>query len=330
MNRRDLLKGLATVPALSMFGSALTDDKRKKKGRTGRTGPAGILRIVLNGPFALVLDHKQPDRITFFCPIDPDKLHRFYVNGFAKPLDDGQDPKRTYNFELPMNGLDIYPKKRPYIDQCFRDITFKTDLWQKEQYFVTLELPIPDSIGFIPPAQPIVFKRGMRLGSMPVNNVLEYKMTDPDDVKMNSRQGKLAPQPLKKLADEYQDRCQPGKGGSNHKEACSEFESQFQSWDEPDVRTFLFGVGVDDSVPDEQRRRHALKFYNDVLLRSFPHARDQQEIAEIGKPGSQGTTTRGAMLMPAVWDPAGYSGLFRNVSATMDCTIIGPHALITG
>ena len=52
MNRRDLLKGLATVPALSMFGSALTDDKPKKRGRSGRTGPAGILRIVLNGPFA--------------------------------------------------------------------------------------------------------------------------------------------------------------------------------------------------------------------------------------------------------------------------------------
>jgi hypothetical protein len=43
MNRRDLLKGLATVPALSMFGSALTDDKRrKKKKKKKRAAPAAL------------------------------------------------------------------------------------------------------------------------------------------------------------------------------------------------------------------------------------------------------------------------------------------------
>ena len=99
MKRRDLLKGLVMVPALSMFGSAFDDDKDKPKGKPShRSGPVGFLRIVLNGPFTLVLDQKQPDRITFFCPIDPDKLHKFYLNGIAKPLDDGQDAKRTVSF----------------------------------------------------------------------------------------------------------------------------------------------------------------------------------------------------------------------------------------
>jgi hypothetical protein len=323
MRRRDLLKGLAVVPALSMFGSALSDKKKK----AGRPGPAGILRIVLNGPFAMVLDQKQPDKISFFCPIDPDKLHRFYLNSFAKPYDDGQDPKRTYHFELPNNGLDIYSKKRAYIDQCFRDITFHTDVWQKEPYFVTLELPIPDSIGFVPPAQSIVFKRGMREGSMPVNNVLEYKMTDPDDVKIVSQQGKLEPRPLRKLSDEYDEHCRSYTDGS-HKEACSEFDHRFRSWDEPDVRTFVFGIGLDETLPSIRQHEHALKFYNDVLLRSFPKAKDQQELAEIGKSGSGRTPTRGAMLLPAVLDQTTISPFYRPVTAIMDCKINGPHALL--
>jgi hypothetical protein len=277
----------------------------------------------------MVLDQKQPDKITFFCPIDPDKLHRFYLNGFAKAHDDGQDPKRTYHFELPVTGLDIYSRKRAYIDQCFRDITFHTDVWQKEPYFVTIELPIPDSIGFIPPAQKIVFKQGMREGSMPLNNVLEYKMTDPDDVKFVSAQGKLSPQPLNKLGQEYREHCEPSKGGQmNHREACTEYEHQFRAWDEQDVRTFMFGVGTEENLPPAQAHAHALKFYNEILLRSFPRVKGQQELADIGTSGSNGSPRRGAMLLPAVLNQNLDSPFYRPVTAILDCRINGPHALM--
>ena len=283
----------------------------------------------MNGPFTLVLDQEQPDRITFFCPIDPDKLHKFYLNGIAKPLDDGQDPKRTYHFELPANGLDIYARKHPYIDQCFRDITFKTDLWQKTDYFITLDLPVPDSIGFIPPEQPITFKRGKKEGSMPRNNVLEYKITDPDDVHMLSKQGKMQPRPLKTLSEEYAERCRSYKANNAHQNACSDFEELFKSWDEQNVKTFLFGVGVDENLPEVERHAHAVKFYNESILTSFPHAKEEQELDSIGNP-AQRAPKRGAMLMPAVWDPTDNEGLFRTVSAIMDCEIIGPHVKVTG
>jgi hypothetical protein len=336
MKRRDLLKGLATVPALSMFGGALDYDKGKRK---GRTGPPGILRIFINGPFALVIEKKQPDKITFFTPFDPEKLHQFYFNGLqgqAKIHDDGKDAKRSYHFQLPVRGLDVYPKKRAYIDQCFRDISFTTDLWKKEEYFVTLELPVPDSIGFIPPAKPIIFKLGKKQGSMPMNNVLEYRMTDPDDVKIITKQGSFAPRPASKLNQEYLDYCKNYKSKENykeydqgHREACAKLEEEFKTWDEPEVRAFSFGVGVGEDVSPEQANRHALKFYNDVLLSSFPHVREQQELEQIGGVSYPGTPTRGAMLMPAVWDPS-VSPRLVPVTAVMDCQVIGPHATVTG
>lgn len=329
MKRRDLLKGLAMAPALSMFSSALVEDKDNYKNKMGRSGPAGFLRIILNGPFTLVLDQKQPDRITFFCPIDPDKLHRFYVNKFAKPLDDGKDPKRTYHYQLPEKGLDIYSRKRPYIDRCFRDISFSTDLWKKQEYFVTLDLPIPDSIGFIPPTNPIIFKNGHE-GSMPANNVLEYKMTDPDDVKVISKQGNIAPQSLKELSTEYTERCRAYAQKNAHHMACSEFEDQFREWEDRDVRTLVFGVGVEDDVPLIEKHAHAVKFYNEVILTSFPHAQEQQQLKDIGNRENYNNPSRGALVMPAVWDPSQASSLFHTVSAVMDCSVIGPHVKVTG
>ena len=322
MRRRDVLKGLATVPALSVFGSALDDDKRKKA--PGK-GPAGILRLILNGPFALVLEEKKPDRITFFCPKDEQRLHRFYVNWQLK--DDGKDQSHVFHFELPPDGLE-YSKKHPYLDQCFKDITFTTDLWKKQEYFVTLELPIPDSIGFISPLEPVIFE-GNRHGLMPLNNVLEYRMSDPDDVKLVSKNERIATQPVTKLTTEYAGYCQKNR----HKdpmasEECSDLENEFKRWDEGDVRTFILGVGLEDSVDPQVAKRHAIAFYNKLIADSFPNVKGKNLI-QIGD-GRSGTPSRGAMLTPTVWKPDQMPGLYRNVSAILDCGLIGPHGRVTG
>jgi hypothetical protein len=322
MRRRDVLKGLATVPALSVFGSALDDDKRKKA--PGK-GPAGILRLILNGPFALVLEEKKPDRITFFCPKDEQRLHRFYVNWQLK--DDGKDQSHVFHFELPPDGLE-YSKKHPYLDQCFKDITFTTDLWRKQEYFVTLELPIPDSIGFVSPLEPVIFE-GNRHGLMPLNNVLEYRMSDPDDVKLVSKNERIATQPVTKLTTEYAGYCQKNR----HKdpmasEECSDLENEFKRWDEGDVRTFILGVGLEDSVDPQVAKRHAIAFYNKLIADSFPNVKGKNLI-QIGD-GMSGTPSRGAMLTPTVWNPDQMPGLYRNVSAILDCGLIGPHGRVTG
>jgi hypothetical protein len=324
LRRRDLLKGLATMPALSVFGSAHDDDKTKKQ---ARKGPAGILRIILNGPFALVLEEKQPDKITFFCPIDKQSLHRFYVNWQLK--DNGKDPGRVYHFELPPDGLDVYPRKHAYVDRSFNDISFRTDLWRKQEYFVTIELPVPDSIGFVSPSEHVVFEVNRR-GLMPLNNVLEYRMTDPDDVKLVSKNEKIGPQSVTKLSAEYANYCKKNGGKDRMAgEECTDLEHEFKSWDEGDVRTFVLGIGVDESLDRKAATAHAIAFYNQIIADSFPHVKGRN-LVSIGDAGHGGNSSRGAMLMPTVWNPDQVSSLFRNVSAILDCTVIGPHGTITG
>jgi len=323
MRRRDLLKALATVPALSVFGCTLDDDKgRKPPHKT----TAGILRIILNGPFALVLDEKQPGKITFFCPIDKKGLHRFYVNWQLK--DDGKDPGHVYHLELPSQGLET-SKKHPYVDQSFRDISFTTDVWKKQPYFVTIELPIPDSIGFVSPTEQVTFE-GNRSGLMPLNNVLEYRMSDPDDVKIISKNEKIGSQPVSKLATEYDNYCR--KNGHKDRmtnEECSDLENEFKHWDEGDVRTFLLGVGVEDSVDKQTATEHAISFYNQLIADSFPNVKGKNLVSS-GESGYRGGPSKGAMLMPAIWNPDQASSLFRNVAAILDCQVIGPHATVTG
>jgi len=98
---------------------------------------------------------------------------------------------------------------------------------------------------------------------MPLNNVLEYRMSDPDDVKLVSKNERIGSQSVAKLTAEYTGYCQ--KNGHKDRmatEECSDLENEFKRWDEGDVRTFILGVGVDDSVDKQTATNHAIAFYN--------------------------------------------------------------------
>jgi hypothetical protein len=322
MNRRDVLKSLVAVPTLGALSHALTQKKPESPSH-GRA-PVGVLRVILNGPFALVIQKNTPDRLTLFVPPDPDRLHAFYFNNMKKPFDDGQDPKRQYHFTLGTGGLDVYEKKRAYIDQCFKDFTFHTDLWQRESYFVTVDVPVPDVVGFIPPPQPVTFKNGKK-ALMPLNHLLEYRMTDPDDIRITApRMKDASPRPLRELEEEYSEHC---KADRTSHEACTELRHEFSGWSEPKVSTYYFSIGIPPGKDDAALQRHALTFFNDVLLRSFPHLADKQ-LAYIGNSGTIGKPGQSASLQSAVWYPDAGLPLLRPVTSVMECKIGGFNVLI--
>ena len=126
MNRRDLLRGLAAMPVASAFSSCTTSTESVSQ----RPATVTTLKVVLDGSFAVVFERQNPTRITAVIPHDPDKLHRFYFNDFFKPMDNGQDANRYYNFQLSSKGLEENRARRPYTDQCFRDFSKHSD-WKQ-------------------------------------------------------------------------------------------------------------------------------------------------------------------------------------------------------
>src|SRR5438270_1993633 len=176
MNRRDLLRGLAAMPVASAFSSCTTSTESVSQ----RPAPVTTLKVILDGSFAVVFERQNPTRIKAVIPHDPDKLHRFYFNDFVKPVDNGQDANRYYNFQLSSKGLEENRARRPYTDQCFRDFSKHSD-WKREKYFVAIELPVPDVITFIAPAAPVTFRRSHKQALMPLNHVLRYRVQNVDE-----------------------------------------------------------------------------------------------------------------------------------------------------
>ncbi len=88
MNRRDALKALLAAPLAGALGGCAKHIHRHP------LRPA-VLRVVLQGPFAVIVHKNEGNRITAYVPVDPDNLHKFR---FQKLSMDRTDPH--YQFEL--------------------------------------------------------------------------------------------------------------------------------------------------------------------------------------------------------------------------------------
>jgi hypothetical protein len=326
MNRRELLCGLVAMPVASAFSSCTTPTQPVAQKAPRIT----TLKVVLDGSFAVVFERKNPSRITAFIPPDPEKMHEFYLNNFSKPLDNGQDPNRTYNFQLAPRGLEQNQAMRPYTDQCFRDFSKHTDLWKKEKYFVTLELPVPDVISFVPPPVAVMFKESHKRALMPLNHVLRYRVQNADDLQM-LQEGK---EPIKPLNDSdfanYQSEwCKDRKTGARSSH-CRQMQEYSSDWFEENAVTYYFGVGrpsYEDTSP--KTTAHALNFYNNVLLRSFPKAQPELQLSQVFgiAPGNYSDATAGS-LVPAVWKPEMPPPHLVLASAAIDCKLGGANLTI--
>ncbi len=321
MNRRELLRGLAAgsvVTALS--GCRRHDDER-------RTSP---LKVVLNGPFGVVFERDKPAQVTAFMPKDPTGVHQFYFNN----LNTQMKRDATYNFRLEDNG--IRKSRRPYIDRCFNDFNKKTDVWAKQpDYFLTIVLPVPEVITFTGPAERITFVTDDRQGVMPLNMVFEYQVYEDRKVRMISgNNAEEAPMRDSQLREQYQKRC-----GAAQTPGCPDMMDYLGDDSNGNGRSFFFGVGLSpedhDNDDPKMRSDHAVDFFNNQVLKSFPHLQAltlKSVDGPIADPGNN--TPRGysnsAMLMPAVWrEPM--SPRLLPVSAVIDCKVgpLGAHATTT-
>lgn len=178
MNRRNLLKALAAVPLVSVVG-ACNDKDDDDKQRHGSA--AHRVQILLDGAFAVVIQHEKPNSVLAFSPRDKDEPHQFHFND----PDYAQPAAKNYNFELLPEGLKH--NERPEIDSGFSDFHASVKRWKLAENFVAIKLPMPTRITFAGHRERVVFKSS-KTGWMPTNHILEYDVIDPGKVKMTCKE----------------------------------------------------------------------------------------------------------------------------------------------
>ena len=174
MNRRKLLRALATVP----MASALSACRAGEEDDQSRHGEARHrLQILLDGAFAVVIQKDKSGSVLAFSPRDKDEPHEFYFNDPEYP----QPPGKNYNFELLPEGLK--KSERPEIDAGFNDFHATVRKWHLTESLVTIKLPPPKSITFCGRRERAIFLT-KKTGWMPTNHILEYDVADPRRVRM--------------------------------------------------------------------------------------------------------------------------------------------------
>ncbi len=254
MKRRDLLKALGVLPVAGAVGSWANVQSESMQ-HPKVTGKVHTLQILLEGAFAVVLQ-RDIQRITAFVPKadskDAELAHYFYFNDPENRKDPGRQYPNGYHFELGQEGLRNYPKTDPdpYINPGFNDFLAETQRWKIPESLVTIKLPFPRSINFTgrPLHVEFVPKALKRMGMMPTNHILEYGVENGEAIHMgcDDPEHHCAPSPF----------CPPG------------------------VMRFYFGVRPVMNEPDD-RQKHAVKFFNFLLERSFPELRPKYGLQSI-------------------------------------------------
>jgi hypothetical protein len=281
-----------------------------------RTVPptAATLDVIFNGPFVIVLQNSEPSKVIVFTPRDKEGFHGFYVND----LEQSQDKQKNYHFKLSPDGLKAAAS--PSIDTGLADFNFQTDSWKREKdYFVTIELPVPDKITFAPPQHQVTFENGAT-GFMSTNFIFQYLITEPGKIQAVSDElGSKRPLASAALQDKYLALC--GVIGQSQKfhNSCIEMRNLLAQSAGAPISVFLFGVG---RLPTDQNKLsedveglHAVQFFNEALLRSFPGLSGKRLAlpASADNGGSKGMLVQASFKLPV----SGMRAL--PVSAVIDC-----------
>lgn len=187
MQRRDLLKNLAMLPFAGMTYRQLAFFAQAKGPSALQTSPratpaSGKLRILLEGPFALVMQAKQEPTITIVSPMmEPSKSHHFLLDHKDKE----HQKRHSISLLTEVGALkfnDTFPKIiDPLLTPSF---TWQSQDWDQANTdnLLDMNLPSPDSIqgGEIPGREVTVFFQSnpnvpVR---MPSSLILEYTVTD--------------------------------------------------------------------------------------------------------------------------------------------------------
>jgi hypothetical protein len=337
MNRREILKSIFTLSALSAMGGC-RHDFRKDPRRPIPSGPK--LAIILQGPFAVVLRKNGEHGVVAFVPKpDPgDMQHEFR---FLSPLSNAlMTGCGSYRFFLPHHGLETLDRE-PDISHGFDNVRVTVDEWtpRPDDYFVTLELPSPERITYVPPLYPALFESGTsapgRLGSAPLNHILEYTVRSADGVRLrqnpsgNCERQEHPPVSVEDILQRY---------GKYHQEMPESPDASFSQ--RPYIAKLLaqysfvyfIGVGVPPtqaSSPFSTRNRinHGIGFFNEKLLPAIYQLQPippDAKLKKIGKDVLQCNTGQSEMSMPAIrpaiWQYSMPQPHLRYISSTENCT----------
>ena len=315
MHRRKLLKGILALPVTGVFAGCQAVDKREEHEKSSRP-VAGTLQVVLNGAFAIVIQRNSRNRIRVFSPSDP--RHRFYFNNLEKAQ---QGQKKSYNFELLPEGLAPH-QREVHVREELRDFHLRTDRWCQEDYFITIDLPAPEEIGFLPPLKTVILKATGKQAHMAGTHVLKYRVADMNQVRMALHDGEddIRPVSCADLVERYKKMCSAMKD-EKARGSCSEMVKRYPEICPEGSRTFFFGVGLPADEPDNG---HAIQFFNERILDSFPRLKAQLQLAAISDQGPYRTGSVHGDMVPAVFDPDASQARLVEVAAVLDCKFSGP------
>lgn len=301
MKRRELLRGLFALSAAGVLNGCEKPDHDDSYRETK------TLKVVIQGPFAVVLKRRN-DRysLSAFIPptVPPEPVHQFR---FQTPMNVVEKPALKYHFTLGTEGLDVNERRRPYLDHGLDDMNFDLGEYPPPNYFVSMDLPVPDLMTFIPPPEPVVFVDG-RLAFAPLNHILEYKIRDVSKVLLHSEQLKnQAPLAFSEIFKGYKDhfdREKDYKDKPGHGPQGPHTKGELGQPSEADVYTYFFGVGVaPGTLSADAAVRHGLEFFNKRLVPLFPNSKDLKPLSEIrdyGYPCTPMPKTTPSSLKPAV------------------------------
>ena len=315
MDRRALLQGLLTLPMASALHGLQSQTSTQSqsstqhipsKGTGAHTKTPAILRVVLDGAFTVVVRADNFWNVEVFTPRHPSHQFRFYGSNMDK-IYDAENQKSSFptsHFALHQDGLKENPAP-PTVNPSLCHFNAATDRWLRDKYAVTMSLPAPKNITFIPPLSPVVFRKkrgkgyatGEQGACITSNYVLEYEITHAARIKMALQQANNASQEFPPIACEelferYDRECkvlreqQEKNPNSMIPKQCSdtgtrEFEKKYGEFCKPGDLIFFFGVGMPPGSMDMQ---HPVDFFNQTLD-SFPDLKERFAIDHIGQPG---------------------------------------------
>jgi|SRR5882724_454706 len=315
---------LLAVPIL--VGISMLSACRHRDDEHSSATPPATLKVVINGPFAIVRQKSDPSKIVVFTPRDPQGIHVFYVND----LEHSCDMQKNYHFKLLSEGMKAAAS--PAIDPYLADFTAETDLWNREDYFVTIELPVPSKITFAPPLHPVKFENGTA-GYMTTNFVLEYQVAEPGRVRLVSPElNGVHPLATSELQEQYAKLCSGAAAGEHFHDSCIEIRNLLAQCAGLRAKVFFFGAGMpltkQTKMSYAEETYHAVHFFNEVFLKSFPHL-TSKKLFSAEKSGQEGTDGPRAMLMQASLKLPVSRIRALPVSAVIDCKAGGIIVSIT-
>ncbi|MBZ5522227.1 MAG: hypothetical protein LAP21_08290 [Acidobacteriia bacterium] len=317
MHRRKLLKGLLALPVTGAFTGCQAADKREESQRVSRPA-TGNLQIVLNGAFAIVIQRNSRNRIRVFSPADP--RHCFYFNNLEKTQQE-MVQKKSYNFELLSDGLALRHAE-VHVKEELKDFHVRTDRWCQEDYFITIDLPAPEEISFLPPLKTVRFKATGKEARMAGTHVLKYSVADMNQVRIAPMDGKddIRPLSCSELVEQYKRTCSTMKDEKTHG-SCAEMVKRYPEICPEGSRAFFFGVGLPSGDPDNG---HAIQFFNERILDSFPRLKAQLQLAAIVDREPYKTGSLQGEMVPAVFNADEPRPRLLEVAAIVDCKFGGP------